>query len=111
MLDVPVPVRALLALRGDGGDVWGIEGERRARAGALRLVSELLDQKGRAVRPPKCRTARNESIHSPVSRVSGSVLPLICFPSGEVLPSFNALAGIDFESLLLDTNGRFGRPT
>jgi hypothetical protein len=54
---------------------------------------------------------RGESIHSPVSRVSGSVLPLICFPSGEVLPSFNALAGIDFESLLLDTNGRFGRPT
>jgi hypothetical protein len=36
---------------------------------------------------------------------------LIRFPSGEVLPRFNALAGIDFESLLLDTNGRFGRPT
>ena len=40
----------------------------------------------------------------------GRIITLICFPSGEVLPSFNARAGIDFESLLLDTNGRFGRP-
>ena len=42
--------------------------------------------------------------------------PRICASShllslSEVLPSFIALAGIDFESLLLDTNGRFGRPT
>src|SRR5207344_107935 len=55
---------------------------------------------------PPFHGARHEPTYAvqqtPVSRVSRSVLTLICFPSGEVLPSFNALAGIDFESLLLD---------
>jgi signal transduction histidine kinase len=52
-------------------------------AGALCLVGEVLDQKGCAVRPC-CRTARSESIHSLVSKISGSVLALIRFPSAEV---------------------------
>jgi signal transduction histidine kinase len=53
-------------------------------AGALCLVGEVLDQKGCAVRPCCCRTARSESIHSLVSKISGSVLALIRFPSAEV---------------------------
>ena len=59
-------------------------------------------------RTSSCCRNSSERVASRSIRICASSYSL---SSGEVLPSFNALAGIDFESLLLDTNGRFGRPT
>jgi hypothetical protein len=47
MLDGTVPARALLAFGRDRIDVRGIERERRAYAGVLRLIGELFEQKCR----------------------------------------------------------------
>src|SRR5262245_65999597 len=47
MLDIAVPVRTLLALGRNGVDIWGIECERRARTGELRLLTQSVKQKRR----------------------------------------------------------------
>src|SRR5262249_30259423 len=47
MLDIAVPVRTFLALRRNGVDIRGIECERRARTGELRLLSQSVKQKRR----------------------------------------------------------------
>jgi hypothetical protein len=77
----------------------------------VRLWKRIDNPKGRPVRPPIMQNGAQRI--DPFARFQGI---RICasshsLSSGEVLPSFNTLAGIDFESLLLDTNGRFGRPT